>query len=120
MTTDIVVKQRTRDHKVLTGTYEPGNGTRYLAMAIQIWGRYSLGALGAITDGWLVINGNNGRAYLFQGNDQPLMDSYIKKHLGGHDSDYPHLGDLVRKLIGRPGATKKKHHSGHQDWPPGD
>lgn len=101
---DIVVKMRPGD-RILTGIYEPGNGTRYMAMAVQIWGRYSLGALGAITDGWLVVNGNNGRAYLFQGDEkQPLKDIYIREKLGGRDDDYPHLGDLVRKLTGRPGG----------------
>lgn len=85
------------------GEYEPGNGTRYTAMAIRVVGKVSFGSLGSVTNGWLVVNGFNGKAYLFQASQvQPLADEYIQEKLGGLEGDYPYFGDLVRKLLGRP------------------
>ena len=87
----------------LVGQYEPGNGTRYTAVAIR-W-RSSpdlvMGRIGVVSDGWLLVSGNSGRAYLFQ-RYGPLVDDYIQDHLGGSAGDYPYFGDLVRALIGRP------------------
>lgn len=85
------------------GFYEPGNMTRYTAVAIHMPGEVGLGILGVVTDGWLVVSGNTGKAYLFQGGKAPLLDDYVQQHLGGLDGDYPYMGDLVRKLTDRPG-----------------
>ena len=85
------------------GEYEPGNGTRYTAVAIP-WtsdGYLMLGALGAVEDGWLVISGNAARAFLFQ-KTGTLVDRYIQEKLGGLPDDYPYMGDLIRALVGRP------------------
>lgn len=92
------------DCKCRQGMYEPGNGTSYTAIAVRLKGEVSLGILGMVEDGWLVVSGNTGKAYLFQAGRQPLMDIYIKQHLGGIDGDYPYMGDLIRKLIDRPGG----------------
>lgn len=84
------------------GEYEPGNGTRYTAIAYP-WTADSylmLGALGTVTDGWLVISGNSGRAALFQ-KYGTLVDDYIQEKLGGGDGDYPYFGDLIRALVKR-------------------
>ena len=95
------------------GEYEPGNGTRYTAVAVpwRATPSKTMGKLGFVSDGWLVVSGNSARAYLFQ-RAGPLTDDYIRKHLGGYPGDYPYFGDLVRRLINRAdklltGATKK-------------
>lgn len=84
------------------GEYEPGNGTRYTAIAIPWKGpSMAMGLLGEVTDGWLVTSGNSGRAALFQKYGK-LVDKYIQQKLGGVDEDYPHFGDLIRRMIDRP------------------
>ena len=90
----------------IVGEYEPGNGTRYTAIAVP-WtnGRdRSMGIMGCVSNGWLVVSGNSGQAYLFQ-KDGPLIDNYLIKKLGGYPGDYPYFGDLIRTLIMRPDTT---------------
>ena len=85
------------------GEYEPGNGTRYTAVAIP-WRATPdqvMGKLGFVSDGWLVVSGNSGCAYLFQRDGGILTDSYIMRLLGGVSGDYPYFGDLIRRLINR-------------------
>ena len=81
------------------GEYEPGNGTRYTAVAVP-WRAGStqvMGSMGFVTKGWLVVSGNSARAYLFQEGGY-LVDDTIQEHLGGYDGDYPYFGDLIRAL----------------------
>ena len=88
----------------IIGEYEPGNGTRYTAVAIP-WKAPAdrvMGALGFVSDGWLVVSGNSGRAYLFQRGCY-LLDDDIQEILGGHPGDYPYFGDLIRSMIMRDG-----------------
>ena len=85
---------------VYIGDYVPGNGTRYTAVAVRWQFFVSLGVMGCVPDGWLVVSGNSGKAYLFQAKG-PLMDEYIQEHLGGFAGDYPYFGDLIRKLVDR-------------------
>jgi len=82
------------------GEYEPGNGTNYKAVACRWNYAGYMNALGRVSDGWLVINCNNQKAYLFQKEDY-FADDYIQEKLGGFPRDYPFFGDLVRELIGR-------------------
>lgn len=87
----------TVERNYIIGEYEPGNGTRYTAIAVP-WTAdpyLTMGSLGSVTDGWLVVSGNSGRAYLFQ-KYGTLTDEYIWEHLGG---DFPYFGDLIRQLI---------------------
>lgn len=88
----------------LVGEYEPGNGTRYTAVAM-LWTDHALltmGRMGCVSNGWLVASGLSGRAYLFQGRGL-LTDDYIMEHLGGNPGDYPYFGDLIRRLTMREG-----------------
>jgi len=85
----------------LKGHYEPGNGTSYRAIAVRWRDAEYQQHLGTISDGWLVVSCNTGRAYLFQAHE-PLADNYIREHLGGLPGDYPHFGNLIRRLINRP------------------
>ena len=85
------------------GVYEPGNGTRYVAVAIPWRGDINMAALGEVTDGWLLVAGN-GRAYCFQSKGF-LTDDYVEEKLGGkgyNECDIPHLAHLIRTLLGRP------------------
>lgn len=86
------------------GEYEPGNGVRYVAVAIPWIGpNVSMGGLGEVEDGWLVAAGN-GRASLFQAKGF-LTDEYVEEKLGGgyiRHEDTPHFAHLVRTLLGRP------------------
>ena len=94
----------TQTQSCTIGEYEPGNGTRYTAVAIPWMGREDqvMGALGFVSDGWLVVSGNSGRAYLFQ-KDGYLVDAAVQEHLGGYPGDYPYFGDLIRSMIQRDG-----------------
>lgn len=94
----------TQDGSNYIGEYEPGNGTRYVAVATP-WnaGLIPMGQMGSISAGWLVVFGNNGQAHLFQKGGY-LTDSYVQEHLGGYPGDYPHIGHLIRALINRPGG----------------
>lgn len=92
--------QITEKNGVRIGIYEPGNGTRYTAIAVPIEPDTPLGALGYVEQGWLVVSGNTARAYLFQKSGY-LLDYYIQENLGGHRGDYPYMGDLIRALIER-------------------
>ena len=96
----------TQTQSCIIGEYEPGNGTRYTSVAIPWTAQEDqvMGALGFVSDGWLVVSGNFGRAYLFQ-KDGCLLDEYIQKHLGGYSGDYPHFGDLIRSMIKRDGPS---------------
>ena len=84
----------------IIGEYEPGNGTSYTAVAVRWRVDVVMGAMGYINDGWLVVSGNSGKAYLFQYKGT-LLDEYIQEHLGGFAGDYPYFGDLIRKLVDR-------------------
>ena len=97
MQTEILIKE---SNGIRTGHYEPGNGTSYRAIAVHWQNEEYQQMLGRVSDGWLVVSCNTGKAYLFQANGF-LVDDYIWGHLGGLPSDYPHFGDLVRKLIER-------------------
>lgn len=82
------------------GEYEPGTGTNYKVIAVPWHYAGSMNALGRVTGGWLVVNCNNRKAYLFQ-KEPYLTDNYIQEKLGGYHDDYPHLGNLVRKILER-------------------
>lgn len=60
---------------------EPGDGTRYDMIAIRVLGTVTCGRLGRITDGWLVVCGLTGRAYLFADGDH-VVSWYIIEKLG--------------------------------------
>ena len=87
--------------EIRRGHYEPGNGTSYRAIAVRWKSDEYQQILGAVSDGWLVVSCNTGKAYLFQSHGT-LLDEYIQKHLGGYNADYPYFGDLIRELINRP------------------
>jgi len=99
------------------GTYEPGNGAKYTAVAVPWVGpNQSVGDIGWVDEGWLVVTGN-GRAHLFQPKGF-LTDDYIGEKLGGgwiHEEDIPHLAHLVRTLLGRPDLTTAEVASPHRD-----
>ena len=86
---------------ILTGEYNPGNGTNYKVIAIRWPSGANFNRLGSINPGgWLVVNCKNGLAHLFQEKGL-LADSYIQEKIGGLPEDYPYFGDLVRELISR-------------------
>ena len=95
----------TRNGAMVIGEYEPGNGARYTAVAVPWQGPgFALGGLGNVSDGWLVIAGNSGRAHLFQKTGF-LTDDYIREKLEGRSlglCDFPEFGDLIRFMIARP------------------
>jgi hypothetical protein len=91
----ITVKGDTR-----IGEYEPGNGTRYTAIAVPFSHEKPMNGMGVVSDGWLVAYGLTGRASLFQP-DRYLADNYLMEKLGVRPGDLPWAGDLIRELIGR-------------------
>jgi hypothetical protein len=82
------------------GEYEPGNGTRYTAVAVAYGHDQPMGVMGMVADGWLVAYGLTGRAHLLQPNGY-LADSYLAEKLGVRPGDLPWAADLIRELIGR-------------------
>lgn len=59
--------------------------------------------LGSVSDneikgGCLVTNCYTSMSYLFSGSPA-IPDSFIRRKLGGKDSDYPDLANLVRSLV---------------------
>ena len=98
ISTDILI---TEQGTTRIGEYEPGNGTRYTAVAVPWTNGYhlSMGALGVIDEGYLVVSGNTARAYLLRPGNH-FVDDYLQKHFGGLVGDYPYMGDLIRALVG--------------------
>ena len=82
------------------GEYEPGNGTRYTAVAVPFSHENPMNGMGIVSDGWLVAYGISGRAHLFQ-SDGYLADSYLMEKLDVRPGDLPWATDLIRELIGR-------------------
>ena len=82
------------------GEYEPGNGTRYTAIAVPFSHEKPMNGMGIVSDGWLVAYGISGRASLFQA-DGYLSDSYLSEKLDIRAGDLPWAADLIRELIGR-------------------
>jgi len=83
------------------GEWEPGNGTRYTALAVPIKDLPgSVGVVGRIDEGWLVVCGLTGRAYLLQkrGYLDPL---YIAEKFGLVGEDIEYFTELLRKMLGR-------------------
>jgi len=81
------------------------DGTRYEMMAFRLEGDVSFGAMGSVTDGWLVVSHLNRRAYLFR-KDGFLDDRYVYEKLcsGTHplsDKDAENMTQLLRKLLGQ-------------------
>ena len=80
------------------GEYEPGNGTRYTAIAVPFSHEKPMNGMGIVSDGWLVAYGISGRASLFQP-DGYLSDSYLAEKLGVRPGDEPFAGNLIRELL---------------------
>lgn len=106
---DIIIRKL--ENGILVGEYEPGNGTNYKAIAVEFPSEDNFNYLGAIrSPGWLVVNCNNGKSWLFQKQGY-LADRYVQEKLGSkgkkfkefleREKDYLYLGSLVRRLIGR-------------------
>jgi hypothetical protein len=77
------------------------DGTNYDLLAIHFKGSFCLGMLGCATNGWLVIEGLNRRAYLF--NYQPHDAFYVGEKLSGgkelSDCDIQNIMLLLQKAI---------------------
>ncbi len=81
------------------GEWEPGNGTRYTAVAIPWTSPMLMGTMGFVEEGWLVVYGS-GKAYLLQPAGI-LTDQYLAKHFDIRPADFPWAGDLIRALVDR-------------------
>jgi len=81
------------------------DGTRYEMMAFRLEGDVSFGALGNVTDGWLVVSHLHRRAYLFRHTGY-IDTAYVFEKLcsGTHplsQIDAENMTELLRKLLGR-------------------
>ena len=82
------------------------DGTRYEVMAIRLEGKVSFSSLGTVSNGgWLIIEGLNRRAYLFQPTGY-LDEVYIYEKLckQAHPlswKDAENLTQLIREITGR-------------------
>jgi hypothetical protein len=103
----MVTLTSTSHSDMVIGEYEPGNGTRYTALAIP-WTdekQLMLGGIGVVSDGWLVTYCNTGRAYLLQ-REGFLTDEYVAEKFVIGQGDLPYAAELIRTLTGRPGTPE--------------
>lgn len=77
------------------------DGTIYQMMAFKIPGVFSMGGLGSVEDGWLVVSHLKRRAYLFKERGE-LDPTYIGEKFGGSSRDAENMTILLGELIGRP------------------
>lgn len=85
----------------IQGSYEPGNSTRYTAVAIPTDGYLCLGWLGSIDDGWIVVSGMaNKKAHLLD--SSCLYPRYIAEKFDLHGPDAEMFTELLKAMIGRP------------------
>jgi hypothetical protein len=61
-------------------SFQPGNGYKYEILAANLYGPLTLGILGGIETGYLVVNGFTGMSHLFSLNNY-LHTSYVKEKL---------------------------------------
>jgi RNA polymerase sigma factor (sigma-70 family) len=104
----MVTLTSTSNSDMVIGAYEPGNGTRYTALAMP-WKdekQLMLGSIGVVSDGWLVVYCNNGRSYLLQ-KEGWLTNEYLAEKFVIYREDIPYAAELIRTLTGRPGAPEK-------------
>ncbi len=81
------------------GEWNPGNGTRYTAVAIPWTTAIQMNRMGYIETGWLVVYGS-GNAHLLQPAGH-LADHYLAEHFDILPGDFPWAGDLIRALVER-------------------
>ena len=84
--------------------YEPGNGTAYEIIVTPVVGASTYGVLGSVSRGWLIINGLNGKAYLFQKHGS-IDRYYVAEKLFNPKSsvtDIDHITALIGYVTNRP------------------
>lgn len=82
------------------------DGTKYEQLAFKIEGDFYFGSLGCVSNGWLVIDHLNRRAYLFQPAGY-LDEAYVYEKLCAKayelsKKDAENITTLLRQLIDRP------------------
>lgn len=97
MSMELTIHHHGANYRV--GEWEPGNGTRYTAVAIPWSTPISMGHMGFVKEGWLVVYGS-GKAHLLQKVGY-LADPYLAEHFGILPGDFPWAGDLIRALVDR-------------------
>ena len=86
-------------------TYEPGNGTRYEIVVVHVYERLEFGALGAVSDGFLIVNGLNQVAYLFANMPgEYLTESYVGEHLKLRGPDARYMTAMIAFMTERKAA----------------
>jgi len=95
---------RAADGTTRLGVWEPGNGTRYTAIAVP-WhdsSQRSWNQLGSVRKGWLVVTGS-GRAYLLQ-EHIVLLPGYVGEKFGYNINDAYFVALLINELLRGPQA----------------
>ena len=90
--------------------FSPGNGLLYRIIAIPVE-NLELGILGAVDKGYLVVNGQNGRAHLFSDHGY-LTSGYVSSHLYKMDDKFSVdeiqvITALIGFALGRETTIKK-------------
>ncbi len=84
----------------IEGFYEPGNSTRYTAVAIPTNGHLQVGSLGLVTDGWIVVSGMaNRQAYLLSKHPYLLHPDYIEDKFDLHGQDAEMFTILLKAML---------------------
>ncbi len=81
--------------------HQPGDGTRYEILAVELFKGLHLGRLGYVSQDAIVIvcGMGDGRAYLFQGGDT-VSEFYIEEKFGlKNPHTVHHITELVAKAI---------------------
>ena len=90
---------------------EPGDGRRYTAALVRWYpGEPApvLGHCGAVSNGWLVVCGLNGRTYLLQQEGQ-LYWPFIAEKFDLPENQAKHFTDLLCVYLERPGLGTIRH-----------
>ena len=81
------------------GKYEPGNGTRYTAVAISTNGYLSLGWLGSVEDGWIIASGMaSQKAYLITKHEY-LHPDYVGEKFDLRGEDAEMFTELLKAML---------------------
>ena len=77
-----------KDHVTVTSydqgikySFQPGNGWKYEIFVTHIPGSFSLGEMGGINSGFLIVSGWNQVSYLFADNKAYLTSDYIAEKM---------------------------------------
>ncbi len=87
-------------------TFSPGNGTCYRVVALPVTGLGEMGAMGQCEPCWIVVLGNNGRAYLLSTTGDFIAVRYVEEKFSVHGDDAHAVAACIAQLLERETDSK--------------